>query len=486
MAAVEPIDRTDRRRRGAWYTPPALVRFLVDQAVVPAAAEAARRGRPLRVLDLACGDARLLVAAAEAATAVGAVADVVGVESDRASAAEARRAAPEGRVIVGDGRHVDTGGPFDVVLGNPPYLGQLARATSRGGRSPLGGGPYADVAAEFLLRSVALVRPDGGRVALVLPQSILASRDTVPVRAAVLQQAALVGLWWAGTRVFEAEVDVCIAVLRRGVEQTGVARWHGTDVRPVGDAPATSLAGPTWSGLVADLAGIPAVDLDVGHGRLGDLATATAGFRDQYYGLLPHVGDGVDGPPLVTAGLIDVGRCGWGQRPARFARRRFDAPRVDVAGLAATAPHIAAWYRRQLRPKVLVATQTRVIEAVADPAGAWLPSVPVIAVHPRRVDDLWAVAAVLTAPPLAAWAAGRYVGAGLGGSALKLSATQLLDLPLPVRPWGRAGDLLRRGELEACARAMCDAYGVTGRAASDLLDWWRVGAFSSRRAPVSL
>ena len=54
-----------------------------------------------------------------------------------------------------------TGSSFDVVLGNPPYLSQLAAATTRGGASQHGGGPYADAAVEFLALAVRLARPDG-------------------------------------------------------------------------------------------------------------------------------------------------------------------------------------------------------------------------------------------------------------------------------------------------------------------------------------
>src|SRR5512144_2852053 len=146
MRGVEPADRSERKRRGAWYTPPALAALLVEQAVVPAVAEGRR---PLRVLDPACGDGRLLAAAAEA-VGPGVNVELVGMEVDPATAAAARTAVPEARILVGDGRVLDPGGRFDAVIGNPPYLGQLARATSRDGRSALGGGPYADVAAEFL------------------------------------------------------------------------------------------------------------------------------------------------------------------------------------------------------------------------------------------------------------------------------------------------------------------------------------------------
>ena len=361
-------------------------------------------------------------------------------------------------------------------MGNPPYLGQLACATSRGGRSVLGGGPYADVAAEFLVRSLQLARPDGGPCALVLPQSFLATRDTAAIRSAVTQAGAVIGYWWASSRVFSSGVNVGILVVQRGRDQGPVRRWQGPDLVRLPDAPASAVSGPTWAALIADLAGLPPVGVSEDHGRLADLAWATAGFRQHFYGLVPFVEDGGEGPPLVTSGLIDAGRCWWGVRPARFAKRAFVAPRVDVTRLGAADARLSAWVRRQLAPKVLVAAQTRVIEAVVDEDGAWVPSVPVVAVHPRRPEDLWAVGAVLLAPPVAAWAAARYLGAGLGATSLKLSAAQVLELPLPGRPWGEAAGLLRAGDVDGCALQMCAAYGLEAAAAAPLLTWWRAGA----------
>jgi SAM-dependent methyltransferase len=472
MRGVESPDRSERKRRGAWYTPPALAALLVEQAVVPAIAEGRR---PLRLLDPACGDGRLLAAAA-AAVGPGVEVELVGMEVDPATAAVARSAVPEARILVGDGRTLDPGGRFDAVIGNPPYLGQLARATSRGGRSALGGGPYADVAAEFLARSLALVRPDGGRVALVLPQSVLSSRDTAPIRAAVRSRAAVVGFWWSPTPVFDAAVTACVVVVQAGPPQGAIRRWCGPQGTAQADAPAAAVAGSTWSPLVADLAGVPALPELECDGRVGDLATATAGFRQQFYGLVPFVRDGADGPALVTTGLIDAGRCAWGERPARFARRTFAAPRIDQVGLAAADPPLAAWVDRQRAPKVLVATQTKVIEAVVDPDGDWIPSVPVIAVHPYQRGDVWAVAAVLLAPPVSAWAATHHLGAGMGAGTLKLSAREVLDLPLPARRWDGATALLRAGDLDGTAAEMCAAYGLRRADAAPILDWWRARA----------
>ena len=109
------------------------------------------------------------------------------------------------------------------------------------------------------------------------------------------------------------------------------------------------------------------------------------------------------------------------------------------------------------------------------PSGAWLPSVPVITVVPHDPTDLWRVGAVLCAPAATAWAAATYLGAALSASAIKLSASQVLDAPLPERPWDGAADALAAGDVDECARRMDVAYGT------DLYDWW-----DGRRAQSSI
>ncbi len=455
-----------RKVLGAWYTPPALVDHVLDEVLEPVlAARAAPEG--LRVLDPACGDGRFLVGAAgRIRRRFGTVpaGSLHGVDIDPGAVAAARAALGSlGEVGCQDALSGGLGSNFDVVVGNPPFLNQLAGATNRGGRSPWGGGPYADTAAVFLALALRAARPDGGRVGLVLPHSVLATRDAAPIRSAALAGARLDSLWWAGELVFEADVLTCIATFVRGEPQGPVRRFHGARLNPVGTVDGNGLAErPTWSHLVADVAGVPPVAL-AGDATLGDLAEATADFRDQYYGLVPYVSDDIDGPPLVTAGLIDAGRSAWGERPARFARRTFAAPRVPLDRLPAG---LRVWAETRLVPKVLVATQTPVIEAAVDETGEWLPSVPVITVTPRSAGDLWRVGAVLTAPAASAWAAATYLGAALTASAIKLSASQLLTLPLPPRPWDPAAAALATGDVQACARRMDVAYGT------DLYDWW--------------
>lgn len=386
-----PAART-RKQLGAWYTPPSLVQAIVREAVLPGARS---------VLDPACGDGRFL-------TATG-LPEQTGVDID-----------PTTPYLHDDSLQRDWGDQrFDVVVGNPPFLNQLATATTRGGRSRFGGGPYADAAAEFLALAVRLARP-GGRVGLVLPQSLLAARDAAPIRAAVDDAAALRWMWWSDSLLFDASVRVWAGVWEVGGRPGRVRRATGDDFHPLPSVPMPR----HWSALITGATG-PEPEDDDGGLRLGDIATFTADFRDQYYGLVGAVGDDVDGPPLVTCGLIDPGRCRWGERPVRFAKQRFEAPQVALDRLS---PKMQQWASQRLVPKILIANQTRVIEAVHDAAGAWLPSVPVITC---LTDDPQRVLAVLSSPAATAWVHDRAAGSGLAAGTVRVTPALLASIPLP-------------------------------------------------------
>lgn len=451
----------ERRERGAFYTPPDLVSWVLDRAVPDDA-----RGNP-SVLDPACGTGHFLVAAARR-WGVRAVhgsdldPEAVRIARERLAAEDPSVPAREiaRQVVVADGLTAWEGRRFAAVVGNPPFLGQLRRRTSgRSEGSRRGLGAYTDTSAVFLHRALDLVA-DGGVVALVQPLSVLAARDAGPVRSAVAQRGVVTDLWCSADPVFAGtSVLTCVPVVR------------------VGPGPRTDP--DAWGALAAPAFGIPVVDLSREHGTVGDLATCTADFRDQYYGLRPFVRDDRAGrTPLVTSGLIDPAELRWGRAPTRFARRVYDAPSVDLDALRADGG-LAAWAEARLVPKLLVAGQGRVIEAVADEAGAWLPSVPVLSVVPHAPADLWRLLALTLAPPLAAHAAARYVGAGLTPGSVKVSARQLAALPLPPdgAAWQEAAALARSAQgasaenrpalLVATARLMSRAYGGS----AEVLDW---------------
>ena len=174
----------------------------------------------------------------------------------------------------------------------------------------------------------------------------------------------------------------------------------------------------------------------------------TADFRDEYYEVASLVQEGGEGAPVITSGLIEPGHTRWGERETTIARRRFAHPTVPVAVLSDRL-------RSRLVPKVLIATQTKVIEAAVDDEGAWVPAVPVISVVAER-DRLWHLAAALCSPALTAHAATQRLGAARAASALKLSASDVRGLPLPAPSdaWDRAALALRGGDVVASGRLM--------------------------------
>jgi hypothetical protein len=384
---VDPDLAARRKELGAWYTPPALVDAVVREALFPGAAS---------VLDPACGDGRFLRATG--------LPEQMGVDID-----------PSTSFVHDDALRREWGTrQFDVVVGNPPYLNQLATRTTRGGRSRFGGGPYADAAAEFLALAMRLVRP-GGRVGLVLPQSLLATRDAAEIRASVDDVAAMRWMWWTNTRIFDAQVRVWAGVWEVGGAPGTVRRSFGPEFEPLDAIEMPS----TWAGLLTG-GGLAAHDGPV----LGEVARFSADFRDQYYGLVGAVGDDVDGPPFVTSGLIDPGVCHWGERPVRFAKQRYDAPRVAVERLS---PALQRWAQLRLVPKILIANQTSTIEAVHDPEGAWLPGVPVITCV---TDEPERVLAVLGSAEANAWVHHHAAGSGLGPGTVRLNPRLLASIPL--------------------------------------------------------
>jgi SAM-dependent methyltransferase len=465
--------RADAKLLGSFYTPDDLVRTVVDAVVTPQFVTS-RAGRPISVLDPACGDGRFLAAAAERIRFLGGEVALHGVDIDPAAVTAARTAVPEATIDLADAlmRSWPTT-RYHLVIGNPPFLSQMAEATTRGGASKRGGGPYADAAVEFLALGADLVDADGGRLAFVLPQSLLASRDAASIRARIDERAAIIWSWWSADRVFDAQVHTCVVAFEFG--QHGAVR-------------------SAWSQVITQRRGVPDLPLDVADdGRLGDRARLNANFRDEYYGLIPAVGDHPEGPLLVTSGLIDPGVLRWGSQPITFARRRWERPRVDVSRLE---PKMQEWARRRLVPKVLVANQTQIVEAVCDAKGEWLPGVPVIGVYPRGAhwDDeerrstieleaeAWEIAAVLTSGFSSAWLWHRGAGTGLSANTVRLSPVVLADLPWPAGELGPAVRALQRGDLRRCAASIDLAYGMT----EPLSAWWEplLERIEARRPPM--
>lgn len=450
-----PADR--RRREGIHYTPSAIADDVVARSF-------AVLGRPpARVLDPSCGAGAFLVAVLDALVATGvapadAIGRVHGIDTDPDAIAIARQSieswadhhrvttsaiAPDA-LLVGDALVQVWPPDVDLVVGNPPFGGQLRGSTVRdrdrasAAAAILGtAAGYADTAGLFLARAVAAVRP-GGVVALVQPTSVLAARDAGAVRRSVDDIATVVEVLVPDPSGFDASVHVCVPIVVRDGGSSGEAR--------------------SWADLGADALGLAPVVLHGDGTTLGDIADATAGFRDEFYAVARFVheasDDGDDRPLLVTVGSIEPGRVLWGERASTVQRRRFLRPVVDVGGLRAWAEgadgdrRLSSLLPLRSRPKVLVATQSRIIEAVADPSGGLWPAVPVVSVLPGTID-LWHVLAVLVSREATAWTLRRSVGTGLASGTARISARVLAALPVPGAvgrdAWARAAHSLRDG-----------------------------------------
>lgn len=499
------LSSEERLARGAWYTPRSVVRGLVRLATEDGVA-------PPFIVDLTCGGGAFLlagldrlvelgVAPAEAVTRVGGIdldADAVQVSRWSVGLWLGDRLGPDAFSSEGFGGDVATDlrvgdalvdvpaawARRQLIVGNPPFASPLKRgvvpaaaARYRSARSDRLG-PYADIASIHLLRAVELAE-DGSTVVLVQPQSILSGRDTEPLRAWLDEVAPLRALWAAREPVFDAGVRACAPVLSVGAERpAGVTLAFGPDVT------ARGLRGPQrWSGHGADALGAP--DLPPMEGRLGELASATAGFRDEHYGLVSAcreaapgevAGDGARSARLVTVGSLDPLTAAWGRAPFRFGGRDWTRPMVDRDGLPVK---VAGWFDRQLRPKVLLATQTKLLEPVVDRVGDLVPATPLIAVH-ADARELDRVTAVLLAPPVVAWAWRRWFGSALTVDAVKLAARQVAELPLPAdrAAWAEAAALVPRADggeptvawdtAVEVAAIMTEAY----KSSDQVLDWW--------------
>jgi len=474
--ALQPSEA--QRVLGVHHTPPQIVGDILDlleQTTGPIADRAS-------VLDPAVGGGAFLLAAAERMR--GDRIDVAerfwAVDLDPVALGTAHAAlslwaggsVPSDRFVVGDFLAATTGAHLpervDLVVGNPPFLSQLKGPTARSAdaraalrrRWPDVGG-YVDDAAAFLLAGAELLASDGAMV-LVQPDSILAASDAAAVRARLQTVAPIRGLWVDENRSFAASVDTVAIVAAPGDSGPVQVGW-GAAVEP---------SAGSWGHLLAAARGVPIIATPSDTPTLAEIADVTAGFRDQYYGLVDAVVDDADGDHrLITVGLIDPLHNGWGERPARFAKQRFRHPSID---LDRVDPAVRDWIRARLVPKVLVASQTKVLEAIVDEVGSAVPSVPVVSVEPRPdAPSLWHLAALLTSPVATTLAVLDAAGSAMTADAIRVSAPRLARLPLPGdrSAWDEAAAAACRGDLDECGWAMLRAHGLGHRC--DVFEFWR-------------
>lgn len=168
----------NRRTLGQWFTPPAVVDLALGLARTVGI-----RSSP-RVLDPTCGDGAFLLGVQR--NELGASA-VVGVELDGETADAARASVASAKVTHGDVFAYVPEGPFDLVIGNPPYvrlerIAQAQRARAQGALSSALGNDSAaevaalcargDIAGPCLVYALSMLQP-GGVLSMVVSTALL-------------------------------------------------------------------------------------------------------------------------------------------------------------------------------------------------------------------------------------------------------------------------------------------------------------------------
>ncbi|GAA0603344.1 SAM-dependent DNA methyltransferase [Kribbella sandramycini] len=243
-----PGDTTsERKTRGAFFTPATVARFIADWAIhSPSDA----------VLEPSCGEAVFLHEAGRAGRHKG---RLLGVELHSASAAEAERTLRaqgiEATIEAGDFFLREPTGNFDAVIGNPPYVRYQdfsgdSRARSRAAalRAGVSLTGLASSWAAFTVHSALNLKP-GGRLGLVLPAELLTVNYAASVRQYLMDHFKSVGLVLFIDRVFPGVSEEVVLLLADGFDPSGVNGTDHCDIFQVQDAKALNdfAVGRKWA-----------------------------------------------------------------------------------------------------------------------------------------------------------------------------------------------------------------------------------------------
>jgi hypothetical protein len=446
---------SDKRERGAYYTPPAFARA-VAHLLLPA--EDYRLVPPL-LCDPAVGGGSLLLAAGDVLAGRGITESAIldslhGGDSDPFAVKLAGislwlwRGDPgvqlheiASHFRVGDSL-LNPAWPdatFDAVIANPPYESVFSGAERKRYRTALqsafvsASGSF-DLATLFVERAIRLLKP-GGRCALIVPNKLLSADYGRTLRRWAGGQGRIVALLEpeAERGDFPAGVYPVGIVFEKGEGDPGINVYRGWSpagtpalIRRVSVSRSMTLPAESWSGPLhprweAISAGL------VRTTPLEKVATVRAGLTvDEAYRLRKSVVEsqgGSDGYRLVTSGAIRRYHSRWGTSSIRFLKASYQAPLIPQDALSVTR-------QAQARaPKLILSGLGKTPQCAFDP-GVSLASVGTLIIY----DSAWplhALCAILNS----AWTADLYWalfgGLALSGGYLRFGRRELEALPLP-------------------------------------------------------
>jgi len=478
-----------RARLGQVFTPAPVAAALANWTGV------AERDRPPLVLDPACGDGALLVAALDARRAAGWQVDeaaqaMIGIDKDPSAVVVARAqlvrwAEVHGATTIPEIRCVDAlegpaaalvGAPVGTLLANPPYLeakrmgaGAPWVAALRAQEPTLSGA--FDLYLAFCVRALAQIDP-AGAAGLLLPNKVLVARYAAAFRrmadarvAAVIDAAHVQPRVFPGTGVYPA-----VVVLRGAPTARRVARVSRPDdwaAPPWQPAPAP-LAAPDHPWFVPDPTIWPLIRDIQGAHRLGEVATVRStcsfharGLRERFVG--PERPEGLAFPYL-----------GGPSRAARTEVRPFALAwagwwiRWDPQTLAALGNSLPPRDVFQ-QPKVVLCQHGRRMSVWVDADGRFVTKDVYPVAAPAAPDwDVWTLGGVMGSSVFTLWYNQVYHGVTCGSWTYHYLPSWLKGVPVPPRvALEGVGALVRRAQgtgeqadRVAVDRAVALAYGL--------------------------
>lgn len=211
---------TDEKRHGQHYTPAELADFLAHRAFAHTSAD----DSPLTIVDPACGDGELLIAAAAAARETGHSGPIrlIGYEIDEAAVLAASRrleaAGLDSEIMLGDflvAQRTMPPNSVDLIITNPPYVRtqHLGQETAQLLAGEFGLKGRVDLTHPFVAAAPRLLKVDG-TLALLCSNRFLTTLAGENVRRALLFDGLRVReLYDLGdTKIFKAAVLPAIII----------------------------------------------------------------------------------------------------------------------------------------------------------------------------------------------------------------------------------------------------------------------------------
>jgi hypothetical protein len=325
---------------------------------------------------------------------------------------------------------------FDAFLGNPPFINAIEGGLSTTYKVWLASRPHhltgtADFAFHFLAQAHNLTRP-AGAVGLLMPRPFLNAQSASQLRRELVDARPPAVLFSPkGSSSFaSANVKVVAVVLctRRGGRcLSGVP----------GDLREVAIQSQNWWSAISSSA-IASQIVQSNVQRLGDVFDVAASMTtENAYQLKAILEDHAktDWPRLVTTGLIDPGKCLWGQVACRYLKSTYRHPVI------CPSRQMSADLKRRLvtaaRPKMLVAGVAGPgggIEAFVDEHGLTCGAVSTYTItHPAdSIPALQNLCDFLNSAEVAALVFTELYASSMGSGLLTIKKAFLANLSLPA------------------------------------------------------